>query len=232
MFTKSARFYDAIYGSKDYAAEAERVHALIQEANPGAVTLLDVACGTGKHLEHLKGRYETAGVDLDTELLTIASERLPGVPLHAGDMLDFDLGRTFDAVTCLFSSIGYMRTTDQLNAAAANLVRHASAGGVVIVEPWIYLDDYLYDGVYATFVDQPDLKIARVNNAGPRGECVLEFHYLVGTPESVERFTERHELGLFTPEQYVDAMERAGLEVRHHPDGLMGRGLYVGVKPS
>ena len=47
MFSNSAHFYDAVYSFKEYAAEAERLHALIEERAPGATTLLDVACGTG-----------------------------------------------------------------------------------------------------------------------------------------------------------------------------------------
>ena len=232
MFTRSARFYDAIYAFKDYAAEADRLHELIQAARPGARSLLDVACGTGRHLEHLRGRYDASGVDLDPELLAIAAERLPGTELRQGDMAEFDLGRTFDAVTCLFSSIGYMRTPERLDAAVANLARHAAAGGVVLVEPWFGPDSYEYGGVYATFVDEPDLKIARINHAGPPGPTsVLEFHYLVGTGSSVDHFTERHELGLFDAARYEDAFRHAGLAVRHEPEGLMGRGLYVGVKP-
>jgi hypothetical protein len=57
----------------------------------------------------------------------------------------------------------------------------------------------------------------------------LDFHYLVGTPEGVESFTERHELGLFTRRQYLRAFEAAGLRAEHDPQGLCGRGLYVAV---
>ncbi|MBA2616521.1 MAG: class I SAM-dependent methyltransferase, partial [Actinobacteria bacterium] len=52
MYSRSARVYDALYSTfKDFVAEAERVHELIQSRKPGARTLLDVACGTGAHLE-------------------------------------------------------------------------------------------------------------------------------------------------------------------------------------
>ena len=130
MFTKSARFYDAVYSFKDYAAEAAKVDALIKERNPRARTLLDVACGTGMHLEHLRGRYDAEGLDLDPELLAIARERLPGIRLHEADMIEFDLARLFDAVTCLFSSIGYARTVKNLNRAVAAMALHLEPGGV------------------------------------------------------------------------------------------------------
>ena len=75
-----------------------------------ARALLDVACGTGKHLERLAQDHSVEGMDLDAALLELALRRLPGVPLHQADMTSFELGRRFDAVVCLFSSIGYVKT--------------------------------------------------------------------------------------------------------------------------
>jgi hypothetical protein len=51
----------------------------------------------------------------------------------------------------------------------------------------------------------------------------------VGTPAGIEYFTERHELGLFAHDDYLAAFHTAGLEVEYNPEGLMGRGLYVGT---
>ena len=228
MFTKSARFYDAIYAFKDYAAEAAKIDALIQERKPDARTLLDVACGTGLHLQHLRTRYEAEGLDLDRELLAIAAERLPDVPFHQGDMLDFDLGRRFDVVTCLFSSIGYAETVENLDEAVSSMGNHVESGGVLIVEPWFPPDAWQDGFLDAIFVDEPALKLARMSISGREGRLSrIDLHYLVATASGVEHFEETHELGLFTHEEYLDAFRSAGLEVEHDAEGLMGRGLYV-----
>jgi SAM-dependent methyltransferase len=230
VFTRSARFYDAIYSWKDYLAETERLDGLIRERRPAARTLLDVACGTGLHLEHLRDRYEVEGLDLDPELLEIARGRLADVPLREGDMRDFELGKRFDVVTCLFSSIGYAKTEESLRAAIATMARHLEPGGVLVVEPWLTPESYRTPHVGAVFVDEPELKIARVNIAERGvGTSVIVFHYVVGTPEEIDRFEERHELGLFTHEQYLEAFRAAGLSVEHDSEGLMGRGLYLGT---
>jgi SAM-dependent methyltransferase len=230
MFLRSQRFYDAIYAWKDYQSEAVKIHALIQRRNPGARTLLDVACGTGTHLEHLREHYEVEGVDVDPEMVRIALERLPGVPIHEGNMADLHLGKKFDAVTCLFSSIGYMRTVENLIRAVGRMSEHLAQGGVLMVEPWVTPETFEPGRPSAKFVDEPDLKIARMDVPRVEGRLsVIDFRYLVGTREGIEDFTERHEIALFTHEEYLDAFRKANLEVEHDPEGLMDRGLYIGI---
>jgi hypothetical protein len=41
-YDMSARFYDRIYGFKDYAAEAEAVRTLVNREHPSAGTMLEV----------------------------------------------------------------------------------------------------------------------------------------------------------------------------------------------
>ncbi|HEU0016071.1 MAG TPA: methyltransferase domain-containing protein [Longimicrobium sp.] len=232
-YARSAELYDAVYAWKDYAAEAEALHGIIQEhLRSGGNRLLDVACGSGRHLAHLAEHYRVAGVDLDPTLLEMARRAVPAAELYAGDMTSFDLGRRFDAVTCLFSAIGYMRTEPRLRQAVANLARHLEPGGVMVVEPWlareVVRDRYLHLDV----VDGPDLKVARGARTLVEGDgCVLEFSYLVLRPDGPEHFVERHELGLFTVEQTLDAFRAAGLDPIHDPHGLAGRGLYVATRP-
>ena len=230
MFTRSARIYDAVYAWKDYPREAALVHELVQARRPGAATLLDVACGTGAHLAELRRWYRCEGLDLDPNLLAVARERLPDVPLHEGDMRDFELGRRFDAVTCLFSAIGNLLTVEELEAAVGAMARHLEPGGVLVVEPWLRPEAFVAPHVGALFVDEPELKVARIGATEVDGRTsIFDFHYLVGTPHGVEYFTERHALGLFTHEEQMAAFRAAGLRVEHDEEGLMGRGLYIGV---
>lgn len=230
MFRKSARFYDAIYSFKDYEAEAIEVRDLIKARKPDASTLLDVACGTGLHLQHLANSFEVEGIDLDPGLLEVARERLPDVALHEGDMRDFSLGKKFDAITCLFSSIGYVGGPDGLRTTAQRFAEHLIPGGVLIVEGWLTPDEFTEGHLGAVFVDQPDLKIARMNLTELDGRMSkLLFRYLVGTPEEITTFDEMHEAYLFTQEEYLDAFRSAGIKAEV-VDALMGRGVYVGVR--
>ncbi len=233
MFSESAAYYDLIYSEKDYPKECELIDGIIQQhCQSGGNQLLDVACGTGQHLFYLRDRYDVEGLDLDAGLLAIARERCPETAFHEADMVDFDLGEQFDAITVLFSAIGYVQTVPRLNQTLKTLSRHTRTGGVLIVEPWIYPNVWIDGHVAAVFVDVPDLKIARMSISDLEGRTSdLEFHYLVATPAGVEHFTERHRIGLFTHEEYLQAFENAGFSVVFVPDLMpLGRGVYIGVK--
>lgn len=235
MFSKSAQYYDEIYSSvdKDYAAEVNKAHQIIQnyQQSEGKL-LLDVACGTGVHAGHLSDYYQVEGIDLDAEMLSVAKKKHPKIRFHQGDMIDFKLDRQFDVIVCLFSSIGYVKTKSRLQKAIRNMGKHLLPGGVLLIEPWFTPEQWHPGRTYVTQVDKPDLKIVRMSLSRQRGKLsFIDFEYLIGTSKRIEHYSEIHELGLFTHEDYMDAFKRAKLNVTHDPAGLDGRGLYIGTKP-
>lgn len=239
MYKKTARFYDLIYGFKDYKHEVDQlqqyIHSHVQHKTR---TLLDVACGTGGHIPYLKKHYHIEGLDLDEGMVAIARERFPSITFHHANMIDFNLNKEFDIVTCLFSSIGYVQTVENLNASIANFARHIKAGGVVIVEPWFSHQNLKAGHIGLRVVDEPDIKIVRMSTIKIKnGISYTNFQYLIGENPSSDQAEiyhdeEIHELALFSHDQYVAAFEKAGLSVIHDEYGLIGRGLYMGMKPT
>ena len=233
-YCRSADLYDSIYRSvgKDYAAEARRIHQLAcQYKRSTDHTLLDVACGTGMHAGCLTEFYRVQGVDVSDEMIAVARGKHPEISFCVGDIRNFDLKLQFDIITCLFSSIGYLETSDMLNQAIANMGRHLKPGGVLFLEPWFTPDTWNPGRIHAVFVDQPGLKIARMNISEVDGKrSFFIFHYLVATAEGIEYFTERHDMTLFTHDEYIHSFRVNLLDVLYDPDGLCGRGLYIGSK--
>lgn len=234
MFDKTAELYDLFYEWKDYRAEAERIREIVRARHPHARSLLDVACGTGMHLDHLRRWFAVEGLDLDQSMLAVAGRRVPGIPLQVGDMADFDLGRRFDVVTCLFSSIGYMHTIPQLRRALKTMADHLAPGGLLILEPWLAPAAFDPHHLGRLIVaERPDLQAVRMNDSRVDGRLsIMDFHYLIGRPGTVEHVIETHALGLFTEDEYASALSTAGLGVEHDPVGLMGRGLWIGQRPT
>jgi SAM-dependent methyltransferase len=232
MFHEGANYYDQIYSFKDYKAESEKLLVFIHNSlRTEGKDLLDVACGTGNHINFLKEHFTAEGLELAPEMVELASKKFPQFKFHEADMIDFDLGKQFDVVTNLFSSIGYVKTIDNLKKCISSMANHVKRGGLLIIEPWIKPEDWKPGTVHMHTVDEPELKIARVNNSQQEGNISLfDLHHLVATPQGVDYFVERHEMGLFETEEILNIMYDIGLEVTFDPNGLTGRGLFVGIK--
>lgn len=234
MYEHSPAAYEVLHAArgKDYGREAEEVLARIRRHRPEARSLLDVACGTGLHLAAFAGvGFDVEGVELSEAMLAVARDRLPGIPLHQGDMRTFRLGRRFDAVVCLFSAIGYMTTLDDLATAFTTMGHHLVDGGVLVVEPWFRPEDWHDGSVFAESATDGDLAVARVSRSCREGDqSLIEMHYAVATPERTWAFSEIHRMGLFTTDQQLEVYRDAGFDIEHEARGISGRGLFVGVK--
>jgi SAM-dependent methyltransferase len=231
MFVESAELYDAIYHFKNYARECERLRGLIGEAVPAASTILDVACGTGEHARFLKEHYAVDGVDINENYLRAARLKNPAGNYTRADMTDFDLGRTYDVVTCLFSAIGRVTTFERLERAIACMARHVRPGGALIVEPWFTPDQWNPGSLFVHVGEIGAAKVCRMSLSGRDGDVsILLYHYLRGTPEGIEHYTERLELGLFTRDEMTWAFESVRTAVRYDSEGLMGRSLYLAMQ--
>lgn len=230
MFSQSAYLYDSIYTKmKDYENEAALVRGWVTKLRPSARTMLDVACGTGEHAKYLKEYFQIDGIDLNPELLKIAQAKNNRGFYKVADMADFDMGRRYDVVICLFSSIGYVETSERLKKAVQCFAKHLSPDGLLIVEPWFTPDGWTGGKLHMVTVSDAELKVCRMNvsESKENGLSFFRFHYLVGTPDGVSYFTEDHTLGLFSVREMSEAFVEAGLSVQYDEQGILGRGLYV-----
>ena len=232
MFSNSAEYYDRIYSKfKNYEEECEKIQKILQTEQPQASTILDVACGTGRHAQILHDGYgySVDGIDLEQKFVETARKNIPSGNFYQADMSNFSLGKTYDIVMCLFSSIGYVKTPKSVIETLKCFKNHLNETGIVIVEPWFTPEVFIPGKIHLTIADDEDVKIVRMGDSQLSGRISrLNFEYLIGTEAGIERLSETHELGLFTTREMTGYFEKAGFEVEYDSDGLFNRGLYIG----
>jgi SAM-dependent methyltransferase len=234
MFNETALFYDLIYERvKDYDAEAAQLVALLQARHPGCRTVLDVACGTGQHAHRLADRgFEVDALDLHPTFVEITRQRHPAGRVFQADMIDFVLPHRYDAVVCLFSSIGYLTTFERVTRALVCFREHLAPGGLVVVEPWLTPDVFAPGRTAEDIGEGGGVRIVRHARTEVEGRVSrIYFDYDIDDASGHRQVSEVHELGLFTTEEMRAAFAAAGLEVEHDPKGLGSRGVFIARRP-
>ncbi len=234
LYKELAQYYDCIYSWKDYKKEVQKLEQLILKYKKSeGTTLLEVGCGTGQHLKYFKKKYRCMGVDLQPEILAVAKKNAPGVAFKSANMITLNLGKQFDVITCLFSSIGYVKTSAHLRKTILAFARHLKTGGVVIIEPWFTKQAFKPGIPFLTTYDSPTFKISRTSVSFVKGNVsIMDMHYLIAEKDTpVRHVVDRHEMGLFDTKTTLQYMKEAGLNAMYLKNGLMKeRGLFVGVK--
>ena len=235
MFSASAEFYDLIYSAfKDYADEAATIAGLLRQLNPHCESLLDVACGTGEHARLLAAHgFVADGIDLDSRFVRIAEQKHPAGRFFVADMSDFHLSQRYDAVLCLFGSIGYLQTLDRVRRAFICFRDHLTAGGVIVVEPWFAPGVLDTARVTRQTSEANGIRVLRVSRLEIEGTISrIHFDYEISDSNGIRHASEVHELGLFTAAELLRTFHEAGLQASHDPKGLTDRGLYVARVPA
>ena len=230
MFNASAEYYDVIYTAfKDYAAEVAQVTTLLRRLNSRCHALLDVGCGTGEHARRLAGEgFAVDGLDIEPAFVRIASQKHPAGRFVVADMSDFHLPGRYDALLCLFSSIGYLCTLDRVTRALTCFREHLAPGGVALVEPWFPPGVFEANREITHSGDAQGVRVSRHARTEVTGTLSrLVFEYEIEDHGEIRRVSEVHELGLFTTGEMIQAFLEAGLDVQHDPEGLTGRGLFI-----
>ncbi|MCX6182680.1 MAG: class I SAM-dependent methyltransferase [Bacteroidetes bacterium] len=136
-----AELYDLFYAGKDYRKEAAFIHQCIQkEGFTQSVEILELACGTGNHaLELEKIGYRMLSTDYSPDMLKVAQSKNAdkNISFQWMDMTAFNLGnKKFKVIICMFDSIGYVQTNENIIKVFDNVSRHLEEDGVFIFEFW------------------------------------------------------------------------------------------------
>lgn len=128
--------YLRIYQHRD-ESEAERAIDLITAHVHGREiqSVLDLACGAGRHSKALCERWWTVGLDLSAALLRVARREDRDAPYVRADMRELPFApESFDLVVNLFTSFGYFED-DREHARVLAVVRDAlRPGGAFVID--------------------------------------------------------------------------------------------------
>lgn len=232
MFTDSSVVYDRIYSFKNYEEETQHIIQKIESIQPSLLqsnaSVLDIACGTAEHHRFLKNIFTLDGIDINEEFIRQSRIKNHEGRYEVADMRQFDLGKTYDIILCLFSSIAYITEHEQLIDTLHCFRKHLRKGGIALIEPWMTKDVWKHGLVHMNTVNDDDLKVCRMSQSDTQGDTsVITFHYLIGKEGSVSSFTEEHRLLLHNETYMRSILEQAGFQVDYDPVGLIGRGLYI-----
>ena len=107
-----------------------------------ASAILDIGCGSGRHLLELAKRgYQVTGFDLHPEMVDFAQSqakkaKLP-VTVFQGDLRQMRLEDTFDVAICLMDTFRFLLTNEQILEHLKAIGRHLSPGGLYVTDFWI-----------------------------------------------------------------------------------------------
>ncbi|MCO7240169.1 bifunctional 2-polyprenyl-6-hydroxyphenol methylase/3-demethylubiquinol 3-O-methyltransferase UbiG [Aeromicrobium sp. CnD17-E] len=123
------RFRDLAAEGADLEGEARLVDALA----PRGSRVLDAGCGAGRlgGTLHRRG-HDVTGVDADEVLVAEARARRPGPTWLVADLLDVDLGATFDVVVTAGNVMVFLAPGTEQRV-VANLARHVADDGALVL---------------------------------------------------------------------------------------------------
>ena len=124
-----------------YTARSELISELLSREFPDAKTLLEVGCGTGGVLAHLRAKHpelSLTGSDLLPETLSVARDRVPDATFFQADIRNLPYTEEFDVV-CALDVIEHLDEDDLAVEEIARSVR--PGGGVIFAVPqhmWLW----------------------------------------------------------------------------------------------
>ncbi|MEO7080488.1 MAG: class I SAM-dependent methyltransferase [Flavobacteriales bacterium] len=132
----STPWYKVLYKHRDMEDAAGLVLPLIEKGKlQYGHSVLDMGCGRGRHAAiFVKAGMEVTGIDLSKASIDDAARKVPEAHFEVHDIREpYATGR-FDAVVCLFTSLGYSNDMDDDRKAVAAAAKALKPGGLFVLD--------------------------------------------------------------------------------------------------
>jgi len=139
-FTTIAPYYDSLMSFIDYPSWVSYIETILRLNRIQGKIILDLACGTGVCLElWWKKEYEVIGLDMSISMLHVCKNRFSnrinnGICLINGDMRKFALAKKLPIITCLYDSLNYLLTEEDLLKCFQSVYEALEDNGIFIFD--------------------------------------------------------------------------------------------------
>src|SRR3989344_4039129 len=166
MYNQLAKYTDLLYSSKNYKKEVDFILRRIKENRIDGKVLIDVACGSGNHSKIFqKNGYQIYGVDLNQGMLKLAKINVPKIRLFKQDLRKLDLEVKADVISCMFNSMNYNYSYNQLKSTLIRFYKHLRNNGIVVFDSMFTEDNWMEGYFGAEQFRFPNLDISRINKS-------------------------------------------------------------------
>lgn len=136
VFDLYGKYYDLLYGDKDYQNEVSYVISLLEKFGNGGNRLLEFGSGTGVHGGLLaQNGFEVLGVERSQSMID-RSTPSKGFKSILGDICDIHLNQSFDAVISLFHVLSYQISNLDVQSVFNRAFEHLNPRGLFIFDVW------------------------------------------------------------------------------------------------
>lgn len=141
-FASYGKYYDIIYADKEYEKECDFLEGIFKKyAGSLPKTTLDAGCGTGSHAVSLGKRgFNITGIDASETMIRIARAKAErngvNIDFHVMDLRKLKLNKKFDACISMFTVVGYIVETEDVEKVFRNIRKHLNTHSLFIFDFW------------------------------------------------------------------------------------------------
>jgi SAM-dependent methyltransferase len=166
--------------SRDTSIEVNALDALIQRYIGPGCSVLDLACGVGRHTGPLAAKgYDVCGIDLSPAMLRVARETHQDCSFTEADVRNFALWRLFDAAYMMWTTFNYLGNEKDIESFLESVGKHLRVGGILILEMSNFQQAGAPREYRRTAEDQQWIVTVEISKRQYRGHNVAEYRYEV-----------------------------------------------------
>ncbi len=217
--------YDLLNEGKPYQDEVDFVLKLYKLHNPVGelrISVLDLGCGSGMHLNMFPSDTKKTGVDISESMLDVAKKRgTPNATYFQTKIGDFQTESKFDLVYSLFHVMSYQTTEMDLNRSLVTIRNSLSDNGLAVFDFWHRAAWDQDPPVTRMTVKKNSLvEVKRVSSPivdRASGLVTIDMdifvHQTKMNDHAYEHFSEHHEMRAYTLQELSYAARLQGLEI-------------------